>query len=48
MKDESADIQLSCKGCLLCGGACGMTVSGRPLVRCEGKEGVIDELEERS
>lgn len=48
LKDENADIQLSCKGCLLCGGACGMTVSGRPLVRCEGKEGVIDELEERS
>lgn len=24
--------------CPLYGGACGMTVSGRPLVRCEGVE----------
>lgn len=30
MKDENEDTQLSCKDCLLCGGACGMTVSGRP------------------
>lgn len=24
-----------CEDCLLYGGACGMMVSGRPLVRCE-------------
>ena len=47
MKDENEDTQLSCKDCLLCGGACGMTVSGRPLMRCEEKDGVIDELEKR-
>lgn len=27
-----------CESCLLYGGACGMTVSGRPLVRCESAE----------
>lgn len=29
---------MTCQDCLLYGGACGMTVSGRPLVRCEGVE----------
>ena len=27
---------MTCENCLLYGGACGMMVSGRPLVRCEG------------